>query len=344
MAQATAGAEPVLKPRWGSLDAFRGMALWLMVIQHMADWTGGHVRDRFWGYDDLVITDICAAMFAVAGGASAVLVGRRLGAHLPTPRSVAKVAFRWSQVIVLGLAIDIAVGGGIDGGGVLLTLAALAIGVTVLVVAGVRLPWMWWGIAIGLTVVAGHVVTGRRAPVHGVFPRLWEGAFPLSVYGVFAAGGAALAAHAGSRGESALPLLRAAVAAVVVGTVLAWGAPSLVPQGLWPPARHPGDLAWTVWGLAASLVVWAAIRAFVPPDSRLATGMIRAGRRTLLVYGLHYLIKLWLQHTNRLGVYDTHEWGLLVWVVTLTICAASTIPTTIPKILRRVPSSLTATT
>jgi hypothetical protein len=81
-----------------------------------------------------------------------------------------------------------------------------------------------------------------------------------------------------------------------------------------------------VWGIAASLAIWAALRTVIRPGSNVATGLARAGRRTLMVFGLHYCLKLVLQYTDRLGTYTTHTDGLLTWLLTAAICTASCLP------------------
>ena len=75
---------------------------------------------------------------------------------------------RWSDVLLLGLAIDLANGGGIDGGGVLPTLAILGVLVTVVAALGVRSPTVWWGIAAAGALVAAPATTalGGRCDRH----------------------------------------------------------------------------------------------------------------------------------------------------------------------------------
>jgi len=303
----------------------RGLALVLMIVHHFAQWTGGRVEERFIGFDELLVTDLAAPMFAVGVGAAAFLVGLQVRAD---PGRARGAAFRWGQVLLLGLAIDVAVGGGVDGGGVLPTLAVLGALVTAVVALGLQRAWAWWGIALGCALAAVPVATGASA---GFFGQLWAGPFSIVVYGVFAAAGAALAAHADGGGERALPLLRAAAAVLTVGLFSAWLVPELLaPDGVWPPARYPGDLAFTVWGLAASLVAWAGLRFVVPATTRLGAGLARAGRRTLLVFGTHYLVKLVLQHTGRLETLDTWRWGLAAWAATAVACALAMAPASSP--------------
>jgi hypothetical protein len=296
-----------------------------MVAHHLASWTGGHVRERWVGFADYAVTDLAAPMFAIGVGASAFLVGSRIATSDQPLGAIGHAGRRWANVLLLGVAIDLAVGGGLDGGGVLFTLFALGVGSTALVALGVRASWAWWGIVALAAALAGPVLTNTVTGV-GVLPRLWTGAFPLLTYLAFTATGTAMAAAAGRGGEAALPLWRAAAATVAFGWLAAELIPATAPDGLWPPARHPGDLAYIVWGIAASLAIWAVLRLVILPGTTLAKGLATAGRRTLLVYGLHYSLKIVMQYTDRLGTYDSHAWGLATWALTIAICLAASIP------------------
>jgi peptidoglycan/LPS O-acetylase OafA/YrhL len=314
-------------PRWGSLDVLRGVALYMMVIHHFAKWTGGRVEERFIGFDGLLVTDLAAPIFAVGVGAAAFLVGRRIADWRNGGRRRARTAlWRWTQVLLAGLAIDIGVGGGVDGGGVLPSLAVLGVIVTALAAAGVARAWMWWIAAGVCALLVGPAVELEAA---GFMARLLNGSFSIAVYGVFAAGGAAVAAHASSTtgGEERLPLLRAALGVAAVGALGAWLLPAqLAPNGLWPPERHPGYLDFTMWGLVASFVMWAAVRAFLASDSRLGAAAARAGRRTLVLFMGHYVVKLVLQHSGYLEELDTWRWGLVAWAAAIAVCVVASLP------------------
>lgn len=340
--QPPAGAASELAPvdarpaaRWGSLDVLRGVALYMMVSHHFAKWTGGRVEDRFIGFEGLLVTDLAAPIFAVGVGSAAFLVGGRMSQWASGGRRRARTAgWRWTQVLLAGLVIDIGVGGGIDGGGVLPSLAALGVIVTVLSAVGVRTPWTWWGIAAACALAVGPAL---EIDGDGFFVRLLTGSFSLPVYGVFAAGGAAVAAHAtaSTGGEESLPLLRAAAAVLVVGAAGGLLLPELLaPDGLWPPARHPGFLAFTMWGLAASLVLWAAVRALLSPDSTLGAAAARAGRRTLVLFMGHYVVKLALQHNDLLGTLDSWRWGIAAWAAAITVCVVASLPSARDRVVR----------
>lgn len=326
-ARSGVAAAPPSPPRWGSLDVLRGVALYMMVAHHLAKWTGGHVEDRFIGFDGLLFTDLAAPIFGVGVGAAAYLVGRRISGWGRCGRTRARTAtWRWTQVMLAGLAIDVAVGGGIDGGGVLPSLAVLGVAVTLLAALGLSRAWQWWGIALVCALLVGPALA---VPGGGFFVRFLTGSFSVVVYGVFAAAGAAVAARAqrSRGGEGDLPLLPAAVGVLVVGAVAALLLPAqLAPDGLWPPSRHPGYLAFTMWGLAASFVMWALVRRYLSADSLLGAAAARAGRRTLLLFMGHYVIKLVLQHTGYLGTLDTWRWGLVSWAVAIAVCVVASLP------------------
>jgi uncharacterized membrane protein len=312
--------------RWPSLDVFRGLALCFMVVHHFLDWTGGSGRRRLPGFEGFAITDLAAPAFALGLGAAGYLVGLQIrpAGDGVRWRRAGRALRRYGEVLALGLAIDVAVGGGIDGGGVLLTLAVLGVAVSALSAAGVRQPALWWGLAALAVVVAVPVA---QPDVDGVLARLWAGPFSVVVYGTFAAAGAALAAAARGRGEEAIPLLPTAGVVLVAGTAVWLIAPALVaPEGLWPPARHPGHLGFTMWGLAGSLVLWSITRSVLGSTTRLGAGLARAGKRTLLVFGAHYVVKLVLQHTGLQGTLQGAGWTAVTLLAAGGACALAMAP------------------
>ncbi len=312
--------------RWHSLDVLKGLALWAMIAHHFQEWTGGEVDGRFVGFDHFAITDLAPPLFAVGLGAAAVVVGDRI----ETWRALGRPTWRWTQILLVGLAIDLATHNGVIAGrGVLPTLAILGLSITVAVAAGLRRPWAWWLVAGGgavLAVPATQLV--GRDPLH----LLLNGAFSLPVYAVFAASGAAVAAHGLGRPEHDLPLVRSAVGVLIVGLVAATlGRGVVAPEGVWPPARYPGHLGFTLWGVVASLLIWAAARRLLPPDRPLGDAVARAGRRTLLVFAAHYVVRIALKQAGLTGELDTWRWGLATWAAVAAVCAATTIPRSVPR-------------
>ena len=307
--------------RWLSLDVLKGIALWAMIAHHVNKWTGGRVDERFWGYDRLVVTDLAAPMFGMALGAAALVVGSRVtrATHLRRP------LLRWAQIFLVGVAIDFATHHGrIEGQGVLPTLAVVGAAITLASAARMRNPWAWWLVA-GSSALLCVPATGRTGD--GLGELLIGGPFALPVYGVFGAAGAAVAAHALGRTERSLPLWRAAIGVVVVGLVAAQvGGGAVAPTGAWPPARYPGHLSFTLWGLAATLVVWGVVRVLARPGHAVTEAVARAGRRTLPVFAGHFAVKILLQRLHLTGDLDTWRWGLVVWAAIIAGCALTTIP------------------
>lgn len=317
---ADAAADAQAPPRWHSLDVLKGVALWAMIAHHFQKWTGGEVSERFIGFETFVVTDLAAPVFAVALGATAMVVGARTA----TWTDLRVPTWRWAQVLLLGLAIDVVMDGTIESRGVLPTLAILGLVVTLAAAAGVRRPWAWWA-AAGSCVVAAVPATrivGDAAAWH-----LLNGPFSVVVYGVFAASGAAVAAHNLERPERSLPLVRATVGVLVAGLVAAAIAGGAVaPEGIWAPARYPGHLGFTLWGLVGSFVVWAIVRRALPAGTTLGDAAARAGRRTLVVFGAHLVVRFALHRAGLLGDLDSWRWGLVTWTAVLAVCAASAAP------------------
>lgn len=312
---------PSTTQRWHSLDVLKGLALWGMIAHHFQEWTAGEVHGRFVGFERFVVTDLAPPLFAVALGAAAVVVGDRIGTWAGLVRPV----LRWLQILVIGLGIDVVVHDGtLRGNGVLPTLAILGLVITVTVAAGLRRPWVWWTVAAACAVIAVPATEmAGDEPLH----LLVNGPFSLAVYGVYAASGAAVAAHGLGRSERALPLVRSAAGVLVVGLALAGLAEAQVaPGGAWPPARYPGHLDYTLWGVLASLVIWAAARSVLPATRALGVGAARAGQRTLLVFTAHFAGQVVLRRAHLTGQLDTWRWGLLTWAAVAVVCAATTIP------------------
>lgn len=307
--------------RWHSLDVLKGLALWAMIAHHLNKWAGGDIDERFVGFDHFIVTDLAAPVFAVALGAAAVVVGSRVDAW----RDLRGPVWRWTQILLLGIAIDIATHrGDLEGRGVLPTLALLGLVITLAVAAGVCRPVVWW-LATAVCVVVA--VPATRLGGDDVLGLLVSGPFALPVYGVFASAGAAVATHGLGRPERELPLLPAVGGVLAAGLVAATLAGGVVaPEGTWPPARYPGHLGFTLWGLVASLAIWAIVRSVLPAGGRLSEAAARAGRRTLSVFGSHFLVKVALQRADLIGELDTRRWGIVVWLVVIGLGAASALP------------------
>jgi hypothetical protein len=311
---------PARASRWHSLDVLKGLALWAMIAHHFNKWAGGEVDGRFIGFDTFVVTDLAAPLFAVALGAAAVVVGSRVEDR----GDLIGPVWRWTEILLIGLAIDLVTHGAVEGRGVLPTLAILGLVITVAVSAGVRQPWVWWTVAAVCAVLAVPATGfGGDDPLS----LLVSGPFALPVYGVFGAAGAAVAAHGLGLSERSLPLVRSALGVLAAGLLAAtFGGGVVAPEGVWPPARYPGHLGFTLWGLVASLLVWAVARQLLPPHRRLGPAVARAGQRTLLVFAAHFVVKLALGWAGLLGDLDSWRWGVVTWIAVAVVCAATTIP------------------
>jgi hypothetical protein len=189
---------------------------------------------------------------------------------------------------------------------------------------GLRSPVAWWGAAVLCAVVA---VPATGLSGDGLLTLWVGGPFAAPVYGVFAAVGAAVAAHGLGRTERSLPLWRSTAAVLVAGLALAAvGGGAVAPEGIWPPARYPGHLGFTLWGAVASLVLWGAVRAVLRPGTVLGDAVARAGQRTLVVFAAHFTVKIVLDALGVLNDLDTRAWGIATWIAILAICVATTIP------------------
>ena len=307
--------------RWHSLDVLKGVALWAMIAHHFNKWAGGEVDGRFIGFEHFLVTDLAAPLFAVALGAAAVVVGSRARAG----KGLGGPIRRWGEILVLGLVIDWATHHlAVEGRGVLPTFAVLGLAITLATAAGLRHPAAWWAVSAGCVLLAVPATAMRG---DGVLDLLINGPFSVVVYGVFAAAGAAVACNGLGRPERDLPLWRAAGGVLVGGLALyAVGGGAVAPEGIWPPSRYPGHLGFTLWGLVASLVVWAVVRRLLPPGAIVSEAAARVGHRTLVVFGAHFVVKLALQRADLIGELDTRAWGYVIWAAVVAVAVISALP------------------
>src|SRR5690606_1910030 len=128
-------------------------------------------------------------------------------------------------------------------------------------------------------------------------------------------------------GEDRLPLFRVGAAVLAAGTAM-WLVlgDRVAPEGIWPPDRAPGGLAFTMWGLVGTLVLWMAMRWLSARDTVLSRGLRRAGQRTLLVFGTHYMVKLVIDWTGHLGQLSTPGWEVATWAAVALACLLLAVP------------------
>ena len=68
------------------------------------------------------------------------------------------------------------------------------------------------------------------------------------------------------------------------------------------------------------------MRWLLPAGTWLGEAAARSGRRTLVVFGAHFTVKLALHRAGLLGDLDTWRWGVTAWVGVVVVCAASALP------------------
>ena len=302
------------------LDRLKGLALWMMVIHHVMGWATGpeEVRRLLPGLPTMAVTDLAVPSFALALGAGAHVVGLRLRRRRGT--GALAVGRRWVVVAACGLALGLAFDGRIDRISILEILALC--GATVTVAALLLRPGaLGWGLLAALaTVAAGPISTAAGATESGWWFRLAGDKFPVVTYLALAAWGAAAAALL-RRGERTGLLARLALFAAL-GTAMVAAA------GGWPPRRYPGDAAFILLGVAASLSLWAllALPAFERRLGAVARGLEVAGRRSLIVFVAHYAIRFALEGAGVLGDLDGPAWVAAAALVAVAICVAASWP------------------
>lgn len=290
-------------PRLVGLDRLRGAALLLMLVHHLSGWYGDDGRAVVPGWDGFAVTDVAAAAFTVALGASVpLLLASRARRGLGGWRLAGTVLRRYGLLIPIGVALRAAMGFDLGSIGVLETLGVCALITAVLVRLAPR----------SLPVVA--LVTLLAAPAveragDGVEPWLAEalltGTFPLVAYLGFALVGASTAPLLGHARERT-----AALAASVIG--VGWTS-GLVVLGD-APDRYPGDVSYLVPGLTGTALLYLAVTSPRLDDAGRVGGIIRrAGAHTFGIFIGHYGVYLALRETVGLhGLSNTAALALAV--------------------------------
>lgn len=297
-----------MSSRFDGLDRLKGVALWAMLLHHLLAWTVGDARDLL-GDGQVAVTDLAAPAFAVAAGAGAAIVGRRLRERAGT--GTARVLGRWAVIAAWGVALGARGDHAVDSIGVLETLAL--VGTVITLVARWAAPGAatWAATAAALTVVSVPVIDAAVG-AGGWWHSALGHRFPAISYLAMGAAGAAVVTALGDR-ERLDRLLLAASGATLLLAVL-----GLLGAGVWPVDRYPSGPAFVVPGVTAALGTWAAVAAL--PASALTRGMQRAGQRTLLVYVGHHAVR---------AVVDVGGWyqslegpGWIAGMVALTVALA----------------------
>lgn len=266
-------------PRFHGLDRLKAVALWAMLLHHVLAWMVGDARHTL-GDGQVAVTDLAAPAFALAAGAAACLVGRRLRQR--DGRGTGRVLARWALIAGWGVALGARGDLQVDTVGVLEALAVVGITTTLLARWVAPGAVTWAVLAAGLTAVSTPVIEAAT-DAGGWWHLAFGHRFPLVSYLAMGAAGAAAATALGDR-ERRPRLVALAAGGLVLLTTL-----SLLHAGTWPVDRYPSGPAFIVPGIAAALVAWAALAAL--PASALTRGMERAGQRTLLVYVGHHVVR-----------------------------------------------------
>jgi hypothetical protein len=301
--------------RFAGLDRLKAIALWAMLLHHTMMWMVGDARSKLGGDDGLAVTDLAAPMFAVAVGAGAELLARRLRSR--GGAAVGRAIVRWVAIGAWGIALGAVIDHRVDSVGVLETMAAC--GAAVMAVALVASPstGVWAAVAVALTAVSLPVIHAADA-AGGWWQQAFGDSFPIVSYLAMAAAGAAVSARLGAS-EHQPVLDRLALAGLVGLSVLV-----VAGAGVWPAARYPGGPAFVVPGVVATVAVWA-VAARVPAGA-VARALERAGRRTLLVYVAHYSLRVALDAGGWWASLRGAGWTAAAVALAAAMAAASAVP------------------
>jgi uncharacterized membrane protein len=309
---------PAAPGRFVGLDRLKGLALWAMLLHHALMWMVGDARSLLGGDDGMAVTDLAAPMFAVSAGAGAALLARRL--REGGGPGMARMVGRWATIGAWGVALGAAIDHDVDGIGVLETLAVGGVLITVLARRAAVPAWSWASAAGVLTVTSPWVIDAAAA-AGGWWELVLGSRFPLLSYLAMGLAGAAVVTHLGGE-EGRRRLDGVALAAVVATVVLAWTAGG--DYGVWPADRHPGGPAFIVPGVVATVVTWAVLAHLRP--GLITRGMERAGRRTLLVYVLHYALRVVLDLGGWWAELDGPGWTAAAVALAAVMATLSALP------------------
>jgi hypothetical protein len=270
--------------RFAGLDRLKGVALWAMLLHHVLMWMVGDARAKLGGArSGIAATDLAAPMFAVAAGAGAALLARRIRAD--GGAGTARMLRRWAVIGAWGVVLGTVVDHEIDSVGVLETLAVCGAAVSLVALFVAPGPVAWVALGSVLTAVSLPVIRWADA-AGGWWERTFADSFPVVSYLAMATFGAAVAGYLGA-GERRPALVR--LVAVTAGT-LAIVAVLGIDIGVLPVSRYPSGPAFVVPGVAATIALWALLAHLRP--GVVVRGMERAGQRTLVVYVAHYGLRI----------------------------------------------------
>lgn len=297
-------------PRVPGLDRLRAVALVMMLVQHFVAWFGAAPpREVLPGWEGMALTDVAAPAFAVAAGASSLLlVVSRRRADRPVLGTVLR---RYGLLIPMGFALQAIITGAAWNWGVLQTLGAsivlsTAASLVVRTVTGTAA-------LAGATFVAGHAVELRVADAHPWVADVLGSNFPLLTYVGFA-----LVGVAGARAILRWPACDRWALLVGLGFAVA-----TVATG--EPDRYPADTSFVLPGLAGTFLLYGVLDRWRSLDGVLRT----AGRHTLGIFIGHYLARVAL---GRLGLLDHTGAGAAVVLALAATMAAVLIAPFVPTL------------
>jgi hypothetical protein len=301
--------------RFAGLDRLKGIALWAMLLHHCLMWMVGDARSKLGGEDGLAITDLAAPMFAVATGAGAELLSRRIRSRGGT--GTLRAFARWWFIGACGVGLSAVIDHQIDSVGVLETLAICGAVVTAVALLARPSALAWAFGAVGLTAISLPAIHAAEA-AGGWWERAFAESFPIASYLAMALAGAAVSAGLGRR-ERHVFLARLALAGMAGLAVLV-----VAGVGVWPAERYPSGPAFIVPGVVVTVAVWAVAAGL--QTRPVVSALERAGQRTLLVYVAHYALRVVLDLGGWWAALDGPGWTAAAVGLAAGIAALSALP------------------
>lgn len=275
---------PRPRPRFDALDRFRGIALVLMLLQHLIEWLSGEARQLVPGWESFILTDLSAPAFFVAAGAScALLVASRNRRNWPAWRIAGVVVRRYGLLIAVGMSLVWVMWRAPFTFGVL-----EALGLTVVVGAAVSalLPDQLLTVAAGAALYGGVTVErGLDGRTDWLASEFLGGKFPAITYLGFVLVG--MAAIRSGRFEDRR-WVGGAVAVGIVATM--W----MLVDGI-RPDRYPGDVGFVVPGLAGVAIIYLLCQLSWPATLDRFDQVLRAAATHtfgifITHYGMYYVL------------------------------------------------------
>jgi peptidoglycan/LPS O-acetylase OafA/YrhL len=274
-------------PRLVGLDRLRGIALLLMLVQHLTEWLYGDARQVLPGWEGFAVTDVCAPAFTVAAGASGLLLVTALE-RKGRPGIDATVLRRYGLLVPIGFLLQWALWQNALSNWNVLEMLGVTVVLSTLVARRVSTVTIALLAAAALSI--GPMVAER---VHSddLIGHVLGPGFPLVTYLGLALVGAVAARLALLHGERVrLPLLLGLGLTVAVGVAVAAGR---------VPHRHPGTIVeFVLPGLAGTVLLYGLVAGRLPG---LVDAVVRpASRHAFGIFLGHYAVYALLRATGAL--------------------------------------------